>query len=296
MQRCCGSNYMSRIGLLSLLLFPLLLSGCMVTQQDLQMQRDLLEMKRRMGDAERALKELQDDSAGGVRAHVETLARNQADFQAELDNVRVDLQSMQGRTGDQSRINDELRQDLTLLRDELSLQVADQEKRLAQLEGVAPTVTTPVAQPAPVAGPPVVPSAPPVASAPQSTPSGESAAELYDRALKKIRQDQQYAAGRELMETFLKRYPGDALAVNAAYWVGETYYAEKNYEKAILQFEDIIQKQGDHPKVASAMLKEALAFEASGDMATGKLLLQRVIERFPLSAEAAKAKEKLRGQ
>ena len=287
---------MSRIGLLSLLLFPLLLSGCMVTQQDLQMQRDLLEMKRRMGDAERALKELQDDSAGGVRAHVETLARNQADFQAELDNVRVDLQSMQGRTGDQSRINDELRQDLTLLRDELSLQVADQEKRLAQLEGVAPTVTTPVAQPAPVAGPPVVPSAPPVASAPQSTPSGESAAELYDRALKKIRQDQQYAAGRELMETFLKRYPGDALAVNAAYWVGETYYAEKNYEKAILQFEDIIQKQGDHPKVASAMLKEALAFEASGDMATGKLLLQRVIERFPLSAEAAKAKEKLRGQ
>jgi tol-pal system protein YbgF len=287
---------MSRIGLFSILCVTLLLSGCMVTQQDLQMQRDLLEMKRRMGDAERALKELQDDSAGGVRAHVETLARNQADFQAELDNVRVDLQSMQGRTGDQSRINDELRQDLTLLRDELSLQVADQEKRLAQLEGVAPTVTSPVAQPAPVAGPPVVPSPPPVASAPQLTPSGESAAELYDRALKKIRQDQQYAAGRELMETFLKRYPGDALAVNAAYWVGETYYAEKNYEKAILQFEDIIQKQGDHPKVASAMLKEALAFEASGDMATGKLLLQRVIERFPLSAEAAKAKEKLRGQ
>ncbi len=287
---------MSRIGLLCLLLVTLLLSGCMVTQQDLQMQRDLLEMKRRLGDAERALKELQDDSAGGVRAHVETLARNQADFQAELDNVRVDLQSMQGRTGDQSRINDELRQDLTLLRDELSLQVADQEKRLAQLESGAPMVKTPAAQPAPVAGPPVVPSAPPVASAPQSTPSGESAAELYDRALKQIRQDQQYAAGRELMETFLKRYPGDALAVNAAYWVGETYYAEKNYEKAILQFEDIIQKQGDHPKVASAMLKEALAFEASGDMATGKLLLQRVIERFPLSSEAAKAKEKLRGQ
>jgi tol-pal system protein YbgF len=287
---------MSRIGLLSLLFVTLLLSGCMVTQQDLQMQRDLLEMKRRLGDAERALKELQDDSAGGVRAHVETLARNQADFQAELDNVRVDLQSMQGRTGDQSRINDELRQDLTLLRDELSLQVADQEKRLAQLEGVAPPVATPVAQPVPVTAPPVVTTAPAATSVPQSTPSGESAAELYDRALKKIRQDQQYAAGRELMETFLKRYPGDALAVNAAYWVGETYYAEKNYEKAILQFEDIIQKQGDHPKVASAMLKEALAFEASGDMATGKLLLQRVIERFPLSAEAAKAKEKLRGQ
>ena len=28
------------------------------------------------------------------------------------------------------------------------------------------------------------------------------------------------------MQTFLKRYPNDPLAVNAAYWVGETYYAQ----------------------------------------------------------------------
>jgi len=286
---------MSRYGLFSLLIASLLLAGC-VTQQDLQTQREMLELKRRMGEAERALKELQDDSAGGVRAHVDTLARNQADFQAELDTVRVDLQSMQGRTGDQARVNQELRQDLTLLRDELSLQVADLGQRVGQLEGGSlpaspqPAQVTPVT-PAPAPG---VASAPPVVKA-QPTPAGESASELYDRALQKIREEQQFAAGRELMESFLKRYPSDPLAVNAAYWIGETYYAEKNYEKAILQFEDIIQKQGDHPKVASAMLKQALAFEASGDMATGKLLLNRVIERFPLSAEAARAKEKLKG-
>ena len=125
------------------------------------------------------------------------------------------------------------------------------------------------------------------------TPSGESAPELYDRALKMIRESQNFSAGRELMETFLKRYPDHDLAVNAAYWIGETYYAEKNYEQAILQFEEIIQKYGDHPKVASAMLKQALAFESTGDQATAKLLLQRVIERYPLSDEAGKAKQKL---
>ncbi len=286
---------MSRYGLFSLLIASLLLGGC-VTQQDLQTQREMLELKRRMGEAERALKELQDDSAGGVRAHVDTLARNQADFQAELDTVRVDLQSMQGRTGDQARVNQELRQDLTLLRDELSLQVADLGQRVGQLEGGSPPASPQPAQATPVtpAPAPGVASAPPVVKA-QPTPAGESASELYDRALQKIREEQQFAAGRELMESFLKRYPSDPLAVNAAYWIGETYYAEKNFEKAILQFEDIIQKQGDHPKVASAMLKQALAFEASGDMATGKLLLNRVIERFPLSAEAARAKEKLKG-
>jgi TolA-binding protein len=55
----------------------------------------------------------------------------------------------------------------------------------------------------------------------------------------------------------------------------------------------VIEKYGEHPKVASAMLKQALAFEATGDKATGRLLLQRVIERFPLSGEAEKAKKKL---
>lgn len=283
---------MFRVRFLIILLAGLLLSSCVVTQQDLQMQRDLLEMKRRLADAERAVKELQDDSSGGVRAHVETLARNQADFQAELDGVRVDLQSMQGRTGDQARINDDLRQDMMLLRDELSLQVADHDQRLAKLESVEVKP-----EPSAVLQPPVVVAPPTVAAtvAP-STPAGESAPQLYERALKTIREEQQFVAGRELMETFLKRYPEDGLAVNAAYWVGETYYAEKAYEKAILQFEDIIQKYGEHPKVASAMLKQALAFESSGDKATGRLLLQRVVERFPLSDEAKKATQLLQGK
>lgn len=284
---------MLRFRFLGILLSVFLLSGCLVTEQDLQTQRDLMEMKRRLGDSERTLKEMQADSTGGVRAHVDTLARNQADFQAELDGVRVDLQSMQGRTGDQERINEDLRQDLTLLRDELNLQVTDHEKRLAQLESKAAH-----AEPSAFASSPAVATAPnaPVSGAAvvQQTPSGESAPELYKRALEKIRDERDFAAGRELMETFLNRYPQDALAVNAAYWVGETYYAEKSYEKAILQFEEIIQKYGEHPKVASAMLKQAMAFEASGDNATGRLLLQRVIERFPLSVEADKAREELK--
>ncbi len=289
---------MPQVRILIILLTSLLLSSCMVTQQDLQMQRDLMEMKRRLADAERTVKELQDDTSGGVRAHVETLARNQADFQAELDGVRVDLQSMQGRTGDQERTNDNLRQDLALLRDELSLQLADHGQRLAMLEagGSSNELSANGPSPPAVAMPANNPSAGIAATTPTiSTPQGESAPALYERALKKIREEQDFAAGRELMETFLKRYPGDDLAVNAAYWVGETYYAEKAYEKAILRFEDLIQKYGEHPKVASAMLKQALAFEASGDKATGRILLQRVIERFPLSEEAKKARQMLQG-
>ena len=282
---------MFRICLPFFLIFSMLLSGCVVTEQDLQMQRDLLEMKRRLGETERALKELQDDASGGVRAHVETLARNQADFQAELDGVRVDLQSMQGQTGDQERVNEDMRQDLTLLRDELSLQIVDHEQRLSLLEGGG---GVDLQKPVTASSPTIL--AQPVVKPQTATPGGESAPELYERALKTIREQRDFVAGREMMETFLKRYPKDNLAVNAAYWIGETYYAEKAYEQSILQFEEVIETYGEHPKVASAMLKQALAFEASGDKATAELLLQKLIKRYPLSGEAEKAKKKLQTQ
>ena len=126
------------------------------------------------------------------------------------------------------------------------------------------------------------------------TPSGESADELYERALQSIRDKQEFSAGRELMVTFLQRYPADPRAVNAAYWIGETHYAEKSFDKAVLQFEEVIQKYGDDPKVASALYKQALAFDALKDRKSARVVMKKVVERFPLSEEAKRAKEKLK--
>lgn len=259
----------------------------MVTEQDLQNQRDLLETKRRLAEVERALKALQDDQSGGVRSRLETLARNQADLQAGLDNLRVDMQALRGASDDQLRSQDDLRQEMALVRDELTLRIADLEQRLAQLAaGPSPT------EPAPAPEPPPAPTAQPTPAV-SPTPATETAERLYDRALTMIREVRDFQGGRELMETFLKRYPNDPLAVNAAYWVGETYYAEKAYDQAVLKFEDVIQNYGDHPKVASALLKQGLAFDALGDRANARLLLETVTRRFPNVDEAKIAREKL---
>jgi len=279
---------MHLVRIIGILLLAMLVNGCVVTEQDLMTQRKLMELQRRVDDSDRTLKALTDDQSGSVRARLETLARNQADFQAGLDSLRVDVQGMQGRSDDLDRGRDELRQDLTFMRDELSLQIADLEQRLAQLEPAssAQAAVLPSQPPLPT---PIAPATPVVAP----TPASESAVGLYERALKVLREDQQLAQGRELMVTFLKRYPEDPLAINAAYWIGEAYYAEKDYDKAILQFEDVIQKYGDHPKVAAALLKQGMAFDVLGDRASARLLLQRVMERFPVSGEAKKAKATL---
>jgi len=77
------------------------------------------------------------------------------------------------------------------------------------------------------------------------------------------------------------------------YWIGEGWYGEKKYENAILQFQDVIQKYGEHPKVAAALLKQGLAFHALGDLKNARVILQKLVDTFPLSEEAKKAKEKL---
>lgn len=250
------------------LLVPLLLGGCLVTERDLQVQRDLLELTRRLDGVERNLKLVQEETAGGVKARFDSLTRSQAELQAGLDGLRVDGQGMQGRFDDLGRADATLRQDLTLLKDELGLQLLDLGQRVARLE-----------------------QSPGAASA---LPSAASADELYEQALQTIRDKQEFAAGREQMASFLKNYPADPRAVNAAYWIGETHYAEKAYDKAVLQFEEVAQKYGDDPKVASALYKQALAFDALKDRKSARLVMKKVVDRFPLAEEAKKAKEKLK--
>lgn len=252
---------------LPLLAVLLLVSGCLVTERDLQVQRDLLELTRRLDGMERNLKLVQDETAGGVKARFDSLTRSQAELQAGVDGVRVDFQGAQGRFDDLGRADAALRQDLSLLKDEFGLQVADLGQRVARLEQAAALAPNPL---------------------------GESADQLYERALQTIRDKQEFGGGRELMVTFLQRYPADPRAVNAAYWIGETHYAEKAYDKAVLQFEEVVQKYGDDPKVASSLYKQALAFDAIKDRKSARVVMKKVVDRFPLSEEAKKAKEKLK--
>jgi tol-pal system protein YbgF len=259
---------MQRPQFLLLLATSLLLTGCLVTERDLQMQRDVMELSRRLDGIERNLKGVQEETAGGVKVRLENLTRSLAEQQARVDGLGVDMQGVQGRFDDFGRANTAVRQDLTLLRDELSLQLADLGQRVVRLEQAAEAQTL--------------------------TPEGESADELYEKALQTIRDQQEFAQGRTLMSSFLNRYPADPHAVNAAYWIGETYYAEKAYDKAVLQFEEVVQKYGDNPKVASALYKQALAFDALKDRKSARLVMQKVVDRFPLAEEAKMAKERLK--
>jgi len=85
------------------------------------------------------------------------------------------------------------------------------------------------------------PSAPPAAHPPQpntaaAPPAGGAQGEqLYHDAFKLL-QDGDYAGAERAFKTFVQKNPQHPLAGNAQYWLGETYYARRDYQNAMVSF------------------------------------------------------------
>ena len=98
---------------------------------------------------------------------------------------------------------------------------------------------------------------------------------------------------RRKFEAFLKQYPNTELSDNAQFWIGETYYLKKDFERAILEYEKAIVKYPEGDKIPAALLKQALAFLELGDKTNARNLLKRVVEKYPHSDQTEIARKKL---
>jgi tol-pal system protein YbgF len=115
---------------------------------------------------------------------------------------------------------------------------------------------------------------------------------LYKDAYETFQRGNMEAARRKF-EGYLKQYPNTELSDNAQFWIGETYYKQKDFEKAILEYEKAIAKYPEGDKISAALLKQGLAFQELGDKSNARNLLRRVIDRYPNSEQAEVAKKSL---
>jgi tol-pal system protein YbgF len=120
-----------------------------------------------------------------------------------------------------------------------------------------------------------------------------SADEIYKLAKQALAQDD-FETAREGYGQLLKRYPKSSQADNAQFWIGETYYLEKWYEKAILEYQKVIEKYPKGNKVPASLLKQGFAFASLGDKANTRLILTELVKKYPKSNEAQIAKQKLK--
>src|SRR5438132_1320492 len=114
---------------------------------------------------------------------------------------------------------------------------------------------------------------------------------LYNLAGQRLDQGQP-AKARELFQDFMNRYPKDELAANAQYWLGETYYAEKKWNDAIVEFQKVLKDYKGSDKVPDALLKIGMAFQAQGDCQNALLFFDEVVQAHKTSAAAKAAHDR----
>jgi tol-pal system protein YbgF len=120
-------------------------------------------------------------------------------------------------------------------------------------------------------------------------PTGKS---LYDQGMTLVRQEKS-EEGRKLLTEFMQTDPKSALTPNAIYWMGESYFVDKNYAQAILTFKDVTRRFPKHHKAAAALLKIAMCYQQMGEKDNATLYLRALLREHPKSEPAPAARKML---
>lgn len=92
---------------------------------------------------------------------------------------------------------------------------------------------------------------------------------------------------------FIKAYPASPFLPSAHYWAGSAHYQLGEYKKAIEQFARLAATWPDDAKAPDALLGEANCQQESGDAKGARKTLEALVEKYPASAAAAVAKQRL---
>ena len=135
------------------------------------------------------------------------------------------------------------------------------------------------------------PGAATIAPPPQPVRAGER--EAYDNGLAVLREGR-YAEAAQAFNQFLVNYPGSSYADNASYWLGETYYVTRDFDRALATFKGLTTNYPDSPKVSDSRLKMGYIYYEKKDWANARQELETVASQYPGSTAARLADDRLR--
>lgn len=251
-------------------------AGCAVadTGAFVRLQEDMEALKKEVA----AVKRSAPGPAASGEGEPASLRRSLADLASDNDRIKADLLAVNSRA-DETKL--EMQREMSRLNGTVAEHgeaIRQMQARISRLEGKGEKGSE--AQP-PAAAPPKA------KMEDLSTPE-----QTYDYALGLIKNGDT-KKGREVLNSFAAKYPDHRLMQNVFYWKGETFYVEKDYESAILSFQDVIDKYPGGEKAPDAMLKQGLSFHAMNDKRNARILYELLLNKYPKSPAADKARERL---
>jgi tol-pal system protein YbgF len=142
----------------------------------------------------------------------------------------------------------------------------------------APQAGMLVAPPGPAAAPAPVQAQPAIAGG--GTLADGSAVDQYNYAFGLMRAAD-YRGAEVAFRGFLQKHPGDPLASNAQYWLGETFFVRGEYPAAAQAFAEGYQHYPQGPKAPDNLLKLGMSLGNSGRKSDACFSFARLERDFP---------------
>jgi tol-pal system protein YbgF len=114
----------------------------------------------------------------------------------------------------------------------------------------------------------------------------------YERVLGFFR-DGDLEGARQGFTGFLDEYPNSTLAPNARFWLGESHFGKKEFQRAIDAYDKVEIDYPGSEKVPAAILKKGYAYLALKDKRRASSAFKQVVTLYPKTVEAGKASDKL---
>src|SRR5258708_32129885 len=268
---------MKRMTLFLALLLALAAPAFAVSKEIVQLQQSV----QLLSDQIRDLNRLVTERMAVMTQLVEKAADSTNKLQGSIDNMQRTLETaIRSQTVSVNQKLDSEQSRLQAVADGVDDLRARQTKLSDQLTQIRQLLETIQSQPAPQPVQPVVP----VSPVPAPTPPSPMA--LYDNTLR------DYLAGKKDLamsgfQEYLKTYPDGDRAENCQYYIGEIYYSDGKFSKAVEAYTAVIDRYPKGNKTPAAHLRKADALiEMKAKLAAQKEL-NTIIRRFPKSPEAS---------
>jgi len=137
--------------------------------------------------------------------------------------------------------------------------------------------------------------APATTDATKPGPVTAAETEAYEKA-QAHRRTANYAGAITAFQEFIRRFPASALAPRAQYWIGDSYFNQRDYKNAIASQQKLLASYPNSTSVPDAMLNLASSQHDAGDHAGARKTMQALVAQHPKSDAAEKARRRLANQ
>ena len=226
---------------------------------------------REISELKKQIAALQQETGGHDSQDMEQLRSSVADAAGRIEQLQAELMRLNGQLEQLAISNEKQKEELKKLREEQKTEIEKlrQEVRLLQKStGVTRRVE----------------------ESREKAARGEI--DLYQEALDLFKA-KKFKQAKKALKKYIDTNPNGDMLDNAHFWIGECEYNLKRYEEAILEYQVVISKFPKSNKIPDALLKQGLSFAKLGDIESAKIVLSKLVKKYPSSPQAKVGRKQL---